>query len=291
MLRTHKTISCLALSLAILTPTQGEELIWSTLPLVGAADLKDGKLGEGVVYELQRLIEQALPEFEHSYVISNPKRLIHEMQSGTQRCSTILPWNAELVRAGYFVPYIPTLPLQLIVRADTAEDIPIENGRVSLEKLVQSPRLRGGIVDGRGYPTELQPYIDQGLANQHITAINSQSSGANLLSMISYGRLDYNLEYPAVVKSHSGTASLPHPLRGIPIIENIQMSPAGLYCPRNFWGKSMASRLDNAVRQIVTDPEQLLPMYIKTVDEQLYDFYEPQLRTYLEERAKNPTQL
>lgn len=285
-----KPLTCLALYLGLLGPALGQELTWSTLPLAGAAELKNDKPAEGVIYELQHLLEQTLPEFRHRYVVSTPKRLLHEMTAGIPRCSTLLLRHPELERVGYFVPYLPTLPIQLVVRSGMRDELPFEMGRVSLAELVQRPELRGAIAENRGYPAELQPLLDLGLAKGRIKAFNSTSSGNNLLSMISHGRLDYSLEYPFVVRHFTDGTALPTPLTTIPVTENILMSPAGLYCTRTPWGKNMATRLDRAIRQIVSTPEQMLPMYRKTVDKQVFDYYEPQLRAYLEERAQTPTE-
>ncbi len=290
MPETLRTLTYLGFYLGLTSPVLGEELIWSTLPLVGAAELKDGKPANGVVYEAQHLLEQNLPELQHRYVISTPSRLLHEMKSGVPRCSTLLLRNPELDSVAYFVPYLPILPIQLVVRSDMLGKLPIEEGRVSFEQLLQHSEWRGALVEKRGYPSELQPLLDLGLAKGSITTINSPSSGSNLLSMISYGRLDYSLEYPVVVQHFSETTALRKPLTTVLIAENIQMSSAGLYCTRTAWGKGAATQLDQAIRNIISNPEQLLPMYRKTVELKIFDYYESQLRAYLASRARPPTE-
>lgn len=287
----YRTLICLGLSLCLLTSAHSEELIWETLPLVGVAELKNGKPAEGVVYDLQRLVEQALPDLEHHYVISSPKRVIQKMASGAPRCTTLLLSYAEHDRVGYFVPFLQTLPMQLIVRSEMRGVLPVEGGQISLSQLLRVEGIKGAIAADRGYPPELQVLLDQGLASGRIQEIHSSSSGGNLLSMVSHGRLDYSLEFPLVVKRVTETTALPAPLEGIPIAENTQLSPAGLYCTRSAWGKAMAIRLDQAIRQIAADPEVLLALYRKTVDVPSFDHYEQQLRTYLEQRAHTPTNL
>lgn len=283
----HKAAS-LALFIGLLNPASGAELIWSTLPLAGVAELKDGHPTEGVAYDLQLLLEKALPGFQHHYIVSTPNRLRHEMARGVPRCSTILLQSPELEQVGYFIPYIPALPIQLVVRTSMQNKLPIEDGQVSLAKILQNPEWRGAIAEGRGYPIELQSLLDQGLTEGHITAINSPASGTNFLSMISHGRLDYSLEYSLVVNYYAAKTKLPEPLTTLSIVENNQMSPAGIYCTKSPWGKETAAKLDQAIRQIVGEPKQILPMYRKTVTPQLYDHYEPLLRAYLEKRAQAP---
>ena len=287
---TLRILTFLWIYFGLLSPVPAEELLWTTLPLAGAVEVTDGRPTDGVVYEAQHLLEQTLPEFQHRYVISTPSRLLYEMKSGVPRCSTLLLRNPELESFAYFVPYIPALPIQLVVRSDMLEKLPIDDGRVRFEQLLQHSELRGAIAEKRGYPSELQPLINLGLHAGSITAINSPSSGNNLLSMISYERLDYSLEYPVVVKRFSQATALPKPLTTILIAENIQMSPAGIYCTRNAWGKGVAAQIDHAIRKIVSDLDKLLPMYRKSVDPKIFDYYESQLRVYLTHRAQTPTE-
>ena len=278
------------LALVLAFPAVGQELIWNTLSLAGVAELKDGKPAEGFVFAAQKLLEQATPELNHRYIISSPNRLTHEMASGVPRCSTLTVRHPERDRAGYFVPYLPALPMQLVVRAEMRDQLPIEHGLLSLERLLERRDLQGAIVTTRGYPPDLHALLNRGLVEGRIRAINSNSSGSNLLSMVSYKRLDYSLEFGIVLKRYAEATALPHPLLTLPIAESTHLSPAGLYCTQNPWGKAMALRLDQAVRQIVASPEQLIPLYRTTFDTQALDDFEPQLRAYLESRARTPTE-
>lgn len=283
-----RILACLGLSLTLALPLAAEEIHWQTLPLVGVAELKDGKPAEGVVYAVQHFVEQALPEYQHRYSASAPRRLHHDLQAGLARCSTLLLQDAELDRVGYFVPFLPALPMQLVVRADLQESLPMEQGAVSLSRLMHQTRLRGAITASRGYPVELRALLAQGVAQGSIQSMDSNSSGQNLLSMISLGRLDYTLEFPVVIKRYVQTSNLPS-LRGIPIAENRSLSTAGFYCARTPWGRRIAERLDQAVRAITASPEPLMPLYQANNDPVTLEYFKAQLRTWLEQRSRTPT--
>lgn len=286
-----RILACVGLSLSLLASGHSEELIWDTLPLVGVAELSNGKPADGVVYLAQQHVEKALPEFEHRYVVSAPNRVTREMASGVPRCSTLTVRHPERDRVGYFIAFLPTLPMQLIIRAEQRTTLSLQGGTISLQSVLRSSHLKGAISTTRGYPPDLQQLIEGGLNAGHITAINSNSSGSNLLSMVSHRRLDYTLEFPIVVKRFSETTPLPSELLGIPITENTHLSPAGIYCTRSPWGKAMALRLDKVIRQIAANADQLLPLYRATTDASTFEYFEPQIRTWLKQRSQTRTEL
>lgn len=283
-----RTLTCLGLLLFQALPLAAEEIHWQTLPLVGVAELKDGKPADGVVFAVQRFIEQALPDYQHRYSASAPRRLYHDLEAGQARCSTILLQDELLDRVGYFVPFLPTLPMQLIVRSGMQEKLPLEQGAVSLSRLMQT-RLKGAVVISRGYPVDLRPLLEQGVAQGLIQSMSSNSSGENLLAMISLGRLDYTLEFPIVIKRYAQDSNLPGRLQGIPILENKALTAAGFYCARTPWGRGIAERLDQVVRAITASPEQLMPLYQTTNDPATLAYYEPDIRAWLEQRATTQT--
>jgi len=285
-----RTLACVGLSLILAPPLTAEVIYWQTLPLVGVAELKDGKPADGVVYAVQRFIEQALPEYKHLYKPSAPLRLYHDLETGLARCSTVLLQDANLDRVGYFVPFAPTLPMQLIVRSDIREQLTFEQGAVSLNRIMQQTRLKGAIVSGRGYPKELQELLEQGIEQGRIQSMNSSSTGQNLLSMIQAGRIDYTLEFPIVIKRHEETSNLSATLLGIPIVENQELSTSGFYCARTSWGRKIAERLDQAVRAITAKPDQLMPLYQATNDPSTFKYFEPKVRAWLAQRANTPTE-
>lgn len=283
------TTVILASLLAFSSPLLGKELTWYTLPIVGLAELKDGKPADGAIFAIQKLIESELPRLEHRYLASAANRVIYEMSRGTPLCTTIASKFAERDHVGYFVPFLPLPPMHLIVRPETRDHLPLTNGAVSFEQLVKTDGLRGVITPARIYPADLTGFISQAKKNGKITSISSNSLGTNLLTMVGYRRFDYTLEYQVVISRINQSSNASGKLISIPIVEHTHLGSAGFYCTRNSWGKDIARQLDSAVRRLSINPERLMDIYRNTTDDVSIMRFEPQIRAYLKARADTET--
>lgn len=285
----YKKIIALAGLLAFSFTATGEQLSWYVLPIAGLAELKDGKPADGAVFNVQQLLESELPNLEHRYVASAANRVIHEMAIGTPLCTTLGPQIAERDQVGYFVPALPILPLHLAVRPEARENLPLVNGAVSFEQLIHRKDLRGVITPTRIYPTDLSNLISQAQNNGRILSIRSNSLGANLLTMVSYKRFDYTLEYPIVISKGNQSKETPFELIGVPIAEITHVGTSGFYCTRNSWGKDIARQLDSAIRKVASTPEPIIKMYRENNDQATFTHFEEQIRAFLKKRAETET--
>lgn len=274
------------LALFVMGAAGSEELIWSTQPMAGVAELKNGKPIDGVLFAAQQLLEEQLPDLIHRYEVSAPNRLLREMADGRPVCATLRLQHPERDEVGYFIPYLPTQPMHLLTRKSLLGAFPLDNGQVSLAKLVESRELKGIIATNRGYPTELSGVLDKGRQNGSIQAIHSSSSAGNLIAMVSHERADYTLEYPAVSQNIRQTSNLAHGLVSLPLLENHEWSPAGLYCTRSPWGKQMALRLNLAIQAIMRQPDRVLALYQPFLVPSTRETDEQWLRAYFKSRSE-----
>lgn len=262
------------------------ELVWETMPLAGVAELKNGKPADGIIYAAQMLLEEQMPEFSHQYEVSAPKRLVLNMARGKRSCSTSTLRHPDRDAVGYFIPFLPTQPMQLVVRRELLEKLPLLDGQVVLTDLIKTEGLKGIIVGSRGYPSELTELLSKGTQNQSLDVISSTSSGANVIGMIQRRRADYTLEFPIVFNSLLALNEAEGRLLGLPIRENQALSESGVYCSRTVWGKSMAKRIDQAVRHAIVDTDKIMKLYGRF--QQGSDF-EDQIKAYLTKRAQQET--
>jgi uncharacterized protein (TIGR02285 family) len=286
----HRQSIILAALLALSSPAIGKQLTWYTLPLAGLIELKDGKPSDGAVLAIQNLIEAELSEFKHQYIVSAANRIVYEMSNGSPFCTTVGPQISERDHVGYFVPFLPILPLHLVVRPETRRHLPLKNGVVSFEQLIHSQKLRGVITPTRIYPADLSSLIHEAARDGRISSISSNSLGANLLAMVSYKRFDYTIDYPIVISSVNKSRENPAKLVSIPIAEVTHIGTAGFYCTRNSWGRNIAQKLDLAVRNVASKPEQIIDIYRNANDDATILHYESQIRAFLKERAETETQ-
>jgi uncharacterized protein (TIGR02285 family) len=151
--------------------------------------------------------------------------------------------------------------MEIVIREVDRSEFPIEGGRVVIEHLHQHAGLQGGVSPTRGYPQKLTEFIRLGLQHGSIISVSGSASGGNLLSMVSYKRLDYTFEFPLVTQAMSQTMRMPNALLSLPVAELRELVPTGIYCPRTPWGKAMALRIDRAIKQLVGQPATLLELY------------------------------
>ncbi|MEX6504425.1 hypothetical protein [Pseudomonas zhanjiangensis] len=236
--------------------------------------------GEGFVLDAQRLLERELPELTHQHRASSVRRLERELASGSPICSMTMLRRRERDDVGYFIEYLPVPPMELVIRLESLPESAIENGKISLLKLLDLP-LRGGISPTRAYPLELQDLIKAGVTKGSIEILGSPSLNVNLMAMISHRRLDYTFEFPVITEQYSRIAPLSEPLVSLPMAESQTLITAGLYCPRTAWGRTMAARIDAAARRLAQAPDILLTLY--SVSQRA--IYEQQLRDYFRARA------
>ncbi len=277
---------CLLLMLALLpVPVRGEPLPWALLPLPGVVELQEDGPPSGMQVEALRLLEARMPDIQPSYRAVNYRRLQQDMAQGMDFCAAPFFRRADSDRIGYFVPYVVSTPIQLVIRADALERFSPRGGRVSLARLLEDPALQGGLSSSRTYPDDLLPLLERGLRNGRLQWIGGASGGQNLLLMVGSGRLDYSFEFSTIVDSMAADPRLRAPLQSVPLQERLALVESGIYCTRSAWGLRMARRLDTAVREVAREPQALLQLYRRNLPPQIYAVYRDKLRAYYRERA------
>ena len=104
-------------------------------------------------------------------------RLQQDMAQGMDFCAAPFFRRADSDRIGYFVPYVVSTPIQLVIRADALERFAPRGGRVSLARLLEDPALQGGLSSSRTYPDDLLPLLERGLRNGRLQWIGGASGG------------------------------------------------------------------------------------------------------------------
>jgi uncharacterized protein (TIGR02285 family) len=274
--------------LPLATPALAKELVWGVVPLPGAFNVRDGELIDGVLLESLQLLEARLPTLQMRYEILPMARIEQRMFEFDRICSSGQLQSADRDRLGYFVPYLLSPPMHVLVRRQTLQQLLIEDGQVSLDWLFANPHLRGALARTRVYPPDIRQRLQQAQAQGLLQSLGGSSAGENLLLMVSHRRLDYIFEYPVIYSEVVRHFSLSEPLVSVPLKESSQMVPLGIYCPRTPWGEAMARRLDQAVREVSAEPEQLLSIFQRWLPPEVFGHYHEQLLAHLHERATLP---
>lgn len=77
-----------------------------------------------------------------------------------------------------------------------------------------------------------------------------------LLDMLRAGRMDYTLEYPAVVQDYLARVGDPGALVALPVAEGLSTLLATVSCSRTPQGLQQIQAIDAAVRELARDPDR-----------------------------------
>ncbi|WP_157718182.1 hypothetical protein [Halopseudomonas xinjiangensis] len=272
-------------------PASVETLEWTVWPLPGVINIGDGKPTDGAAMDLLRLIMSELPAFAPNYRLGNRFRQQQDMQQGQNFCSAPLFRRADSDEYGYFVPFMASTPIQLVIRRSAADEFPIENGTISLARLAERDDLRGGYSGFRTYPPAVSHWLEQAREDGRVEKATGTPSGENILRMVSLERIDYAFEFSILINTVNKHFRSGEPLRGVPIKGHRALVEAGIYCSRTPWGKRVAGELDRVIRELASDPETLLALYRPWVPEETYGLYKADLQAYYRQRASRPAVL
>ncbi|WP_334060005.1 hypothetical protein [Alteromonas sp. S005] len=147
-------------------------------------------------------------------------------------------------------------PLGIIGKPSVLGAFVDDNGRISLEALTTSKKLRLGKPRARRYPEVLQIHIDIAQKARTFAEINGEKATSRVLSQIEVGRIDYTLEYPSILKYYNLTnapEAVEHePLRYYQTTELAGQRVAGAVgCTSNAWGKEAVTKLNQALPHIM----------------------------------------
>lgn len=271
-------------------PVLAEPLPWVLFTMPGVVNLRDGKPHDGLVYEYLRLLEPHLKEVQVSYELGNLMRLQKNMGEGRNLCSSANLRSPERDRIGYFIPYLITPPMQVVVRAETYGRLPLRDGRLWIDDLLAA-NLRGGFFLQRSYPPVLEARLSARPLSPSLIAVSIAANADRTLRMLSHQRFDYTFEYPSTVVDYVRSNPESMPLRSVTLADAADLQVVGSYCTRNAWGRAMALRIDAAVRTRLSQPEPVLALYRQWLPVESYQAYGAGIEAYLRQRAEQPLSL
>jgi uncharacterized protein (TIGR02285 family) len=264
---------------------QADELVWGIVPIPGVFNVRDGQVVDGVLFETMQLLAARLPELQMRYEVLPISRIEQRMGEQGEMCSSGQLQSPERDQLGYFVPYVATTPMHVLVRREAMDQLLIEDGHVSLDWLLGNPNLRGALAKSRTYPASIRERLLQAHAAGQIPELGGSLGGENLLLMVSHRRLDYVFDYPVIYTEVMRHFSLSDELVSVPLRENAELVTVGIYCSRTPWGARMAGRLDQAIREVSAEPAGTLAIYQRWLPPEVFDHYHEQLLQFFAQRA------
>lgn len=267
-----------------------ESLTWLLLPIPGAINLKQGVPDDGMALELLRALEPGLYSrgVQVRYELGNVPRMQQNLEQGRPLCSAVNLRSAERDRLALFVPLLLVPPMQLVVRAEDRARLPLDNGQVAWQALLDSG-LHGAVHSQRVYPQVIRASMQQALNDGRLQAVTLSGNIDKHLLMLSHGRFDFTLEFPLVVSQVMRSGQLKQPLTLFPLQQMEQPEVVGTYCTRGPWGEQMARQIDASLRELL-QTQSLDPLYQHWLPAESYQAYQASIQHFLHHRAQQPMQ-
>lgn len=236
--------SCLAHS-----AVQARDVMSWLMPDVPPASMPvHGQPTSGIADQVVRYVIGHWPEAEHRFIYANPKRTWLMIERGEQACVVAALYTAERAPLAHFVDTNLVPPLQLIVRAETLAQLPLnERGEADLQKVLAERRLRGVVVERRSYGQLVDRMLAARPADARLETTAVGDFGRNVLRLVAHGRADYTIDYDYALQFSSRGEPAIGKLHPVPIAQNNKLMLAGIACPRNAWGLAAARRIDRIV--------------------------------------------
>ncbi|RUO73514.1 hypothetical protein CWI78_00280 [Idiomarina ramblicola] len=237
-----------------------EDIIWgvnSSPPFhIYSGEYKEQGFCDALVDSFQR----QLPELSHRIRKLPSRRITMIMKKNKNLCFPCL-----IKRTSYNSDFNYTEtthlyePHGIITRANTAAKIIKKYGQpVKFSDLVKDSDLRFAQPTERRYG-QLQTLLETHLIDsENFSFISGENAHVNLLTMIVNDRIDYTIDYRAIMTyyneteastKNSGLVFLPIKEYGSLVIEG------AVGCTNNEWGRNAVNQLDQVIEQLKADPD------------------------------------
>jgi len=217
------------------------------------------ELGRGEVDGFMRVLLARMPGYRHEFVEASTARYEAESRRGLTLCSTLHVRTPERLRWLHFSHLYPPLASReihvIVPRKLMAELAPgrAEDGRLQLSQLLKRQDLHALVARDRAFGVQIDSLLS--LHTVPRLAVGARFSH-QLLDMLRAGRMDYTLEYPAVVKEYLARVGDPDALVALPVAEGLSTLLATVSCSRTPQGLRQIQAIDAAVRELARDPDR-----------------------------------
>ncbi|MBV8035500.1 TIGR02285 family protein [Roseateles sp.] len=217
------------------------------------------ELGRGEVDGFMRVLLPRMPGYRHEFVEASTARYETESRRGRTLCSTLHVRTPERLQWLYFSHLYPPLASREIhvivprkLMAELAAGRP-QDGRLALARLLERQDLRPLVARDRAFGVQIDSLLSRHAVPR--LAVGAKFSH-QLMDMLRAGRMDYTLEYPALVQDYLARVGDPGALVALPMAEGLSTLLATVSCSRTPEGLRQIKAIDAAVRELASDPDR-----------------------------------
>lgn len=270
----------IAVSLPLVSMAK-DTIIWTYFSYPPLYIIKDGQVS-GIGIEIQNLLWENMPEYNHERVEASVQRMFENMKHGQKYCVIGALKNPEREEFLYYsIPCRIELPEGLMIRKNDLQKYRADS-EVSLEDLLKKGQFTLGYLKGSRDQGVLDNIIREYQEKKKVITISGTDSFQQLLKMTDAGRIDGAIGNSFTIKE----AGFEDRIAAVPLKENRDNPLIGYaVCPKNDWGKQVIGKI-NAVLKKEIPGEKYLQIYTPWIDERLMPRFLELWKEYLVKPAK-----
>jgi uncharacterized protein (TIGR02285 family) len=238
-----------------LDKTEKVTITWAVNPAPPFHIFEGKYASQGIGDVMLNSIIAQLPEAEHTIVRMPHSRISKSVDADINLCFPCLIKRSRSSKWVYSKANVEYLPLGVIAHPDTIAPFLDSNGRVSFKQLIENSQLTFAKPVARKYPDVVQTIVENAKGNPRFETIAGADSATRVLNQLEYGRIDFTLEYPAILTyltRTEGKSKLQYyyttELGETPI-------PGAVGCTNNAWGENVIEHVNEALKSIVDTPD------------------------------------
>lgn len=236
-----------------------EQMNWSVINWPPLMILQGENTGEGRYDLFLDLLQQQMPQYQHSKIEMNWNRVWTDIKAGKKVCNIMSLKNNKRTQFALFSnPSSVTLSNRIILKASTYELLG-KPASLSISELANHSKLSGAIESSRSYTQALDKLIDE--RSEHSKLKHYVTNSVQLMKMLTVGRFDYLIEYPFIASYLLKGMDKPNTkIISVPIQEIAPYSVSYLACPKTPWGEERIRVYNEVLDKLAVTDEYLQVM-------------------------------
>ncbi len=235
--------------------TEKVTITWAVNPAPPFHIFEGKYASQGIGDVMLNSIIAHMPEAKHTIVRMPHSRISKRVDADMNLCFPCLIKRSRSSKWIYSNANVEYLPPGVIALPETIAPFLDSDGRVSFKHLVENSQLTFAKPVARKYPDVMQTIVESAKGNPRFETIAGADSATRVLNQLKYGRIDFTLEYPAILTyltRTEGESKLQYyyttELGEAPI-------PGAVGCTNNAWGANVIERVNEALNAIVDSPD------------------------------------
>ena len=232
-------------------------LHWIRIPLPPFL-VTEGEKAVGIAIDIENVLRENMPEYEHTVINSSIKRLHSLLQTKKPcACADYLIRTPAFEEKFYYSAY-PTIvtPTHRIIALKKNREKFGKGARLSLKRLLEKPELKLGVTADRSYGKNVDDILETYAGAGNIYLHYSTTSIEYLFKMLLLGRVDYLIEYPPIIQYTKRQLGITEELTSYEIEEKSQLWTTGwVACTKNEQGKRVTEKVNTILpKYLLTEP-------------------------------------